>query len=233
MFNSNTPVILVARGCLAPYFLGWWKAQANPLHVLNFSRWRWFENGNRPTWIGEPAPVGQVVLFDRNTTTGQTLRLLRCWLREDGYEPVVLGHMDRDMGRFGAQFLDLVWDDREGYDRLGLACGNAGGVKIVSRDEYLAQNQLGGHYTIAVLGGSLSVLGGIACPEAAHVRLSPQPAPGSVIYQNVPDWEVAMILGYVEQKPLITIAGAPGIVTDYGWGEPLDEIFDLMNQEGG
>lgn len=118
------PVVLVARGCLAPYFLKWWQGTAAPLFILDFSRWRWFEFGQaaEPRWIGPmPGKDKLVVLFDRNTTTGQTLRLLKSWLEADGYEVVVLGHMDRRMGRFGLRYLDYVWDDGEGYDQIGRA----------------------------------------------------------------------------------------------------------------
>jgi len=228
------PVILVARGCLAPYFLDWWKRTAAPLHICDFSRWRWFEFGEaaRPRWIGESPPKGQVVLFDRNTTTGQTLRLLKNWLETDGYEVVVLGHMDLRMGRFGLRYLDYVWDDGEGYDRFGLACQNQNGVRLVPVADYSACKT--GAYTFCVLGGSRPELGGVDASETSvDLRSAPMPGNDSVVFQNVPSWEQAMILGYVNQKPLITVAGASGIVADYGMNDNLVEITDYLKEESG
>lgn len=227
----SCPAVLVARGCLAPYFLGWWQAQTTPLFVLDFSRWRWFEFGQlaEPRWIGPKPPNGHVVLFDRNTTTGQTLRLLKKWLEADGYKVVVVGHMDLKMGRFGLRYLDYVWDDSEGYDRLGLACQGKK-VNIVPVQDF--NKNLAGAYTFCVLGGERPELGGTNAPESAvDLRSQPVANKGSVIFQSVPSWEQAMILGYINQKPLITIAGRDGIVADYGWTTDLTEIINYLKEE--
>ena len=226
------PTVLVARGCLAPYFLDWWKRTPALLHIADFSRWRWFEFGAaaEPRWIGEPPAKRQAVLFDRNTTTGQTLKLLKTWLKADGYDPVVIGHLDRRMGRFGLRYLDFVWDDGEGYDRLGLVCDQAeNGVRLVPVADYSVK--LGGAYTFCVIGGQRPEIGGINAPESVDVRTEAVSGDISVVFQNVPSWEQAMILGYVNQKPLITIAGAPGVVADYSWNDDLGEVADYLREE--
>lgn len=227
------PIILVARGCLAPYFLDWWKRTAAPLHICDFSRWRWFEFGEaaKPRWIGTPPDKSRsIVLFDRNTTTGQTLRLLKKWLEVVGYKVVVLGHMDKKMGRFGLRYLNYVWDDSEGYDKLGLACQNQNGVRIVPVSEY--KTELDGAYTFCVIGGWRAELNGVDGSEAnVDIRSVAIPGKTSVVFQNVPSWEQAMLLGYVNQKPLITIAGSAGIVADYGPNDDLAEITDYLKEE--
>lgn len=232
-FLLEFPTILVARGCLAPYFLDWWKRTAAPLHICDFSRWRWFEFGEtaKPRWIGEPPAKNQpVVLFDRNTTTGQTLRLLKQWLMANGYEVIVLGHMDKKMGRFGLRYLDYVWDDSEGYDKLGLACQNQKGVCVVPVSEY--KTELEGAYTFCVIDGSRPEIGGVNASEMnVDIRSAPIDSNLSVVFQNVPSWEQAMVLGYVNQKPLITIAGSAGIVTDYGPEDNLCEIVQYLKEE--
>ena len=227
------PVVLVARGCLAPYFLDWWKRTPAPLHIAVFSRGRWFEFGAaaEPRWIGEPPSKGQVVLFDRNTTTGQTLKLLKLWLQLQGYDPVVIGHLDRRMGRFGLRYLDFVWDDGEGYDRLGLVCDHAeNGVRLTPVADFSVK--LGAAaYTFCVIGGTRPEINGINAPGSVDVRTEVVSGDHSVVFQSVPSWEQAMILGYVNQKPLITIAGAPGVVADYGFSDNLDEVADYLREE--
>lgn len=227
------PIILVARGCLAPYFLEWWQKNSQSiLHILDFSRWRWFENGNMPEWIETKAPPkGKVVLFDRNTTTGQTLRILKYWLIIQGYKPIILGHLDKNMGRFGIQFLDYVWDDGEGYDRFGLSC-NGAGVKLISRDEYLKNNQLGGAYTICVVGGRIPELGGMETPNVIDLKSArPSEVSGTVVFQNVESWKKAMVLGYVNKKPLIIASPDKTIIADY---HPSDFDFsDLVKEANG
>lgn len=224
--------ILVARGCLAPYFLEWWQGQNSPLHILDFSRWRWFEFGKLadPRWIGEaPKRDEPVVLFDRNTTTGQTLRLLKIWLEGFGYEVIVIGHMDRKMGKLGLRYLDYVWDDGDGYDPFGLACEGKNGVQIVPIAEYKKQVQ--GAYTICVLGGKIDELCGINySKELVDLKNQPVEISGSVVYQSVPSWEEAMLLGYINKKPLITVAGAGEVTADYGHDNFL-EILSYMREE--
>jgi hypothetical protein len=226
------PTILVARGCLAPYFLEWWQNQNSPLHILDFSRWRWFEFKKLadPRWIGTgPSADQPVVLFDRNTTTGQTLRLLKIWLEEHGYKVIIVGHMDRKMGRLGLGYLDYVWDDDDGYDKFGLACKGKSGVQIVPISKYKKQVQ--GAYTFCVIGGKIDQLGGIDySPEMIDLKNRPVKKNGSVIYQNVPSWEEAMILGYINKKPLVTIAGTHNITADYNY-DNYREILSYIEEE--
>ena len=227
------PAVLVARGCLAPYFLRWWKRWPAPLHVVNFSRWRWFEFGPlaAPRWIGPAPATGRLVLFDRNTTTGQTLRLLRSWLERDGYDVLTIGHLDRGMSSFGVQFLDYVWDDSEGYDKLGLACEAQGGVRIIPVSEYNT-SALSGVYTFCVIGGRRDELqGSDAAGASFDLRATPIATPRSVVFQNVPSWEEAMLLGYINQKPLITIAGSDEVVADYSVTDSLGDIVAFLAQE--
>lgn len=230
------PTVLVARGCLAPYFLGWWQRTPAPLYICDFSRWRWFEFGEaaRPRWLGYRPPVGPVVLFDRNTTTGQTLRLLKKWLEADGYEVVVLGHLDYQMGRFGLRYLDFIWNDGEGYDRLGLACQAQNGVRIVPVSEFKTE-LVGGAYTFCVIGGEIAELGGLDARQflPLDLRAKPIPSAGSVVFCHVPSWEEAMILGYINQKPLITVATQPGIAADYRPGDDISEVVSFLREEEG
>lgn len=234
-FSPLTPIILVARGCLAPYFLNWWRAVPNPLFVMDFSRWRWFEFGHEaaPRWIGGEPPCGEVILFDRNTTTGQTLRLLKLWLEARGYRVTVMGHMDRNMGRFGVRYVDVVWDDRPDFDPFGTMREECDDVKLVPSAHYAKELQ--GAYTFCVIGGTRTELNGIDALADVDVRMNPANVPPnhSVVYQGVRNWEQAMIRGYVNNKPLITIAGAPGVTADYDHDADLSEIVTYLREETG
>ena len=225
------PVVLVARGCLSSYFLGWWRANSQgSLFVIDFSRWRWFENRKGPTWIGrQPPRESQIVLFDRNTITGQTLRHLSHWLCTEGFKPIVIGHMVPAMGRFGAHFLHYVWEDGGEPNDLapGGVCKNARCIPIA---RYRANFSLGGNYTLCVLGGSIPELGGQNSPSIdIDLRTSiPTPA-GPLVYQNVVDWRHAMLLSSLHYgRPLITIGLDKNVPADF---YPWDDDFALIVEE--
>lgn len=232
----EVPVILVARGCLAPYFLSWWLEQANPLHTLNWSRWRWLESGNMPQWIGDAPPPGPVILFDRNTTTGQTIRRLSGWLQERGYQPVAVGHVDATTCRFGIRYLDYVWDDRDRFDRLGLSGGSANGVSIVEREAYLRSRQVSGAYTLVTL-DMCAPPGNCELPwrcVPAGVSLRAQPLSGpeqSALYIGAQDWRQAMLLSYIERKPLLLFSDTQP--ADYGIRDIEAVIAALGGPAGG
>lgn len=215
MLRENVPVVLVARGALAPPFLSWWRRRGNPLFVLEFSRWRWFQYGAVPLWLTPPAPKGEVVLFDRDVTTGQTLRLVRQWLASQGYSPVTVGHVDAERCRFGLRFLDAVWADGALLPPSALA-----GAR--------------GEYTFAVVGGSIPRLGGRRAPErVVPLRAEVPPGPGSEVIQEVPSWEQAMLWSYLYQKPLVLIAGCPAVRADYAFGECLADVEACLREEKG
>lgn len=220
------PIALVARGTLAPKYLRWVRENwaDDQIYVVNFSRWRYFDGVEESVcrWITPPpAGVKKVVVFDRSITTGLTFRYLNQWFSRQGIETINLGEMDTGHCRLGICWTDCVWENGE----------------VFSKTEWLKSHEISGDYTIAVFGARpefadfpiYCLLSGSF--ESIARQMDSLPKKGSVIIKYPEQIDLAMLGGYILERPLITVAGKGcKYPADFADGENIQELVEFLNK---
>lgn len=228
---TEFPIVVVARGTLSPKYLRWvrkhWSDEQ--IHVVNFSRWRYFDGVEESAcrWVTEPLKgPAKVVVFDRSVTTGLTYRYLDKWFAGQGIETINLGELDAERSKFGIKWVDFIWEDD----------------LVIPKDKWLETRQVSGEYTICVLGWRNEmaefprfpnpfVEGSFAQFAQAMEQL---PAQGNVIIEGPTNIDIAMLEGYLLERPLITVSDNDddSSPSDYETDESLEELVEFLRKEG-
>ncbi|MEM3362621.1 MAG: phosphoribosyltransferase [Candidatus Anstonellaceae archaeon] len=226
--NSNNlnlqdyTVVLVSRGGISPPYLSWWRKISKKIHVLDFSRWRWFAYNKEPQWIYPPYPPKDknLIIFDRSISTGMTMKFLKNYLTNKGYNVVCIGVLDKKFGLLGHKFLDYIWDNGQ----------------IIKADDF--QNDAKFNYTIAVVEKTIPFLDGLNY-EPDFLSLQENPLDNivnkdkSIVIQKVPTWIEGMLISYIVEKPLILVAPPEqvNIPVDLNTDEEINLIYSYLQKE--